>query len=98
MKKLLMTASIYSHIQNFHLPYLREFQRLGWETHVACRGIPADAPHIDRKIELPFEKKMQSPANFRAAKLLRERMRTERYNLIITHTMCRISRAVCRSC
>ena len=42
--KLLMTASVWSHIQNFHLPYLREFKRLGWETHVGCAGIPAEAP------------------------------------------------------
>lgn len=86
MKKLLMTASVYSHIRNFHLPYLREFQRLGWQTHVGCRGIPADAPYIDAAIELPFEKRMSAPSNFCAAKLLRERMREERYDLVITHT------------
>lgn len=81
-----MTASTYGHIRNFHLPYLREFQRLGWETHVGCAGIPADAPYVDKAIELPFEKKMHSPANFRAVKLLRERLRAERYDLIVAHT------------
>ena len=81
-----MTASTYSHIRNFHLPYLREFQRLGWETHVVCRDIPADAPYIDKAIDLPFEKKMQSPENFRAAHKLRRLIQTERYDLIITHT------------
>ena len=81
-----MTASTYSHIRNFHLPYLREFQRLGWETHVGCRDIPADAPYIDKAIDLPFEKKMQSPENFRAAHKLRRLIQTERYDLIITHT------------
>ena len=85
-RKLLMTASTYSHISNFHLPYLREFQRLGWETHVGCKGIPADAPFIDETIELPFEKRMQSPANFRAARILRGQIQREHYDLIITHT------------
>ena len=81
-----MTASNWPHIRNFHLPYLREFQARGWETHVGCAGIPQDAPYIDAAIELPFEKKMTAPANFRAARLLRERIRAERYDLIVTHT------------
>lgn len=85
-QKLLMTASTYSHIRNFHLPYLREFQRLGWETHVGCAGISADAPCIDKAIELPFEKRMPSPANFRAAQILRGLIEREHYDLIITHT------------
>ncbi len=86
MNKVLMTASTYSHIRNFHLPYLREFQRLGWETHVGCKDISADAPYIDKAIDLPFEKKMQSPENFRAAHMLRYLIQTEQYDLIITHT------------
>lgn len=81
-----MTASVYVHIRNFHLPYLREFQRLGWETHVGCAGIPNDAPYIDRAVELPFKKRMFSPDNFRVMRKLRHLIRTEQYNLIITHT------------
>lgn len=84
--KVLMTASVYVHIRNFHLPYLREFQRLGWETHVGCRGIPRDAPYIDRAIELPFEKKMTAEGNLRAARILRRTIKAEQYDLIITHT------------
>lgn len=81
-----MTASTWSHIRSFHLPYLQEFQRLGWETHVGCPGIPADAPYVDRAVVLPFEKRMSAPANFRAARILREQIKTEQYDLIITHT------------
>ena len=86
MKKLLMTASVYSHIRNFHLPYLKEFQRLGWETHVGCKGIPPNVPYVDKVIELPFKKRMSSLSNLRAAKLLQQRMKEEYYDLIITHT------------
>lgn len=81
-----MTASVWSHIRNFHLPYLREFQRLGWETHVGCAGIPDGAAHVDSAIALPFEKRMASTANFEAKRMLRRRIRQERYDLIITHT------------
>lgn len=84
--KILMTASVWPHIRNFHLPYLREFKQLGWETHVGCAGIPADAPYVDLAIELPFEKRMSSTANFQAKNILRRHIRAERYDLIITHT------------
>ena len=85
-KKVLMTASVYSHICNFHHPYLRRFQELGWETHVACAGAPGNAPWADRTLALPFEKKMFSPENFRAMRMLRRLIRSEDYDLIVTHT------------
>ena len=85
-RKILMTASVWPHIRNFHIPYLAAFQQLGWETHVACKGLPADAPHVDMGIELPFEKRMAASANFRAARILRQAIRAERYDLIVTHT------------
>ena len=33
--KVLFTASTYSHIANFHRPYLRAFSALGWTVDVA---------------------------------------------------------------
>ena len=86
MKKVLMTASVYTHIRNFHMPYLKEFQRLGWETHVGCLGIPNDTPYIDHAIELPFKKRMFSLSNLRTAQIIRKSVKAEKYDLIITHT------------
>ena len=86
MRKLLVTASVYSHIYRFHQPYLRAFHEAGWETHVACAGFPAEATYIDRPIEVPFEKKMWSASNLRALRMLRELIQAEDYELIITHT------------
>lgn len=40
MKKVLIVASSFSHIKSFHLPYIREFRRLGWEVHMAAGGDP----------------------------------------------------------
>ena len=85
-QKLLMTASSWEHIYNFHLPYLREFRRLGWEVHVGCTYGPASHPDIDRLIEMPFRKNMTSQENLQALNTLRECIRAERYDLIITHT------------
>ena len=38
MPSVLYTASTFSHILNFHLPYLRRFRELGWQVEVACGG------------------------------------------------------------
>ncbi len=85
-QKVLFTASTYSHIQNFHLPYLGEFHSAGWAVHVACGNAPGAIYYTAQVISLPFEKKMSSPSNFRAARLLRRKMEQEQYDLVITHT------------
>ena len=85
-RKVLFTASTFSHIRNFHLPYLAWFRDRGWEVHAACGGEQAHIPQADRVIALPFEKRMASPQNFRAAAILRDLIRREGYALISTHT------------
>lgn len=85
-RKMLFAASTWSHIQNFHLPYLRHFQGLGWRVHAACGDAPASAPYTERVLEVPFTKSMGAPRNFRAAALLRELIREEGYELISVHT------------
>lgn len=84
--KVLFTASTFSHILNFHIPYLKWFRDRGWIVHVACGGEPAPIPDADRVVVLPFKKSMASTKNFRAAALLRRLIREETYDLISTHT------------
>ena len=38
MPTVLYTASTFSHIVSFHLPYLQRFQELGWRVEAACGG------------------------------------------------------------
>ena len=85
-RKLLFIASSYIHILNFHLPYLQELHEQGWELHVGCAKPEKDIPWADKTLSFPFEKKMSSPDNFRAAAQIRRLVRTEGYALIITHT------------
>ena len=85
-EKVLFTASTYSHIVNFHLPYLEKFRAEGWTVHVACGGAPMAIPQADEVVHLPLEKAVWSPRNFRAAGMLRERMGREGYALAVAHT------------
>ena len=85
-RKVLFAASTFSHILNFHLPYLKCFRDRGWIVHVACGGKSVPVPYADRVIQLPFRKQMPAPGNFRAAATLRKVIRQERYRLISVHT------------
>lgn len=84
--KVLFTASTFSHILNFHIPYLKWFRDRGWSIHVACGGKPAPIPDADRVVVLPFKKSMAAAKNFRAAALLHRLIREEAYDLISAHT------------
>lgn len=85
-RKILFTASTYSHIVHFHRPYLRAFTELGYTVDVACGGTPMEIPEARQVIQLPFEKSMTAPSNFAAARQLRKLIKTESYTLVSTHT------------
>lgn len=85
-EKLLFAASTLAHIRKFHLPYLRQLKEEGWVIHAACGGSGENIPHTDALLDIPFKKRMFSPENFRAAWLLRKRIRQERYTAVIVHT------------
>ena len=86
MPAVLFTASTWSHIAHFHRPYLRAFHALGWQVHAACGGASLPIPEADACFDIPFEKKMTAPANFRAQARLWALMAEHRYDLVITHT------------
>ena len=44
---VLFVASTWSHIVNFHLPYLRAFRQMGWTVHAACGGERRDIPEAE---------------------------------------------------
>lgn len=85
-RKVLFIASTYSHIVNFHRPYLKRFRDEGFFICAACGGKVMDIPEADEILHLPFQKKFTSSDNFKAALILREKIKRERYVLIAAHT------------
>ena len=59
-KKVLFVATVVkTHIMEFHIPYLKMFQDMGWETAVAAKNDyedPADCviPYCDAYYNIPF--------------------------------------------
>ena len=85
-QRLLMTASTFSHIEHFHLPYLQRFHELGWEVHIACGGGEREIPFADKVLSLPLEKRFLSVSNFKASAMLRRLMRENEYDIVTAHT------------
>ena len=79
MSKILYTASTYSHIKNFHLPYIEALRCEGNEVLVMARGEGAD-------FDIPFEKKLLSSKNTKCRKMIREIMKREKFDAVVLNT------------
>ena len=55
MKKVLFSATVDSHILQFHLPFLKLFKEKGYEVHVASKG-NEKIEYCDKHYDLPFER------------------------------------------
>jgi glycosyltransferase EpsD len=84
-KKVLFTATVDSHIKNFHLPYLKYFKDNGYEVHVATNS-KDKIPHCDKKHTASFERSPFRLNNIKARKQLKNIIDKEGYEIIHTHT------------
>lgn len=85
MKKVLFTATVDSHIELFHVPFLKYFKENGYEVHVATNG-DHNIPYCDKKIKIPFERSPFKTNNLKAIKMLKKVIKNEHYDIIHTHT------------
>lgn len=85
MKKVLFTATVDSHILQFHLPFLKMFKENGYEVHVATNGTE-DIPYCDVKHIVPFERSPFKLNNLKAIVQLRKIIETGNFEIIHTHT------------
>lgn len=85
MKKVLFTATVDSHILQFHLPFLKLFKEKGYEVHVATNG-NEEIPYCDVKHVVSFERSPFKINNLKAIKQLKEIINEEKFDIIHTHT------------
>ena len=92
MKKVLFVATVVkTHIMEFHIPYLKMFKEMGWETAVAARNDyenPSDCviPYCDTYYNIPFERNPLKPGNFTAYQSLKKVIDEGEYDIIHCHT------------
>ncbi|ASS96090.1 glycosyltransferase family 4 protein [Peribacillus simplex] len=85
MKKVLFTATVDSHILNFHIPFLKWFKNQGYEVHVASKGNSA-IPFVDIKHNVPFNRSPYNKANIKAYREMKNLIKKYNYELIHCHT------------
>lgn len=85
MKKVLFTATVDSHILQFHIPYLKLFKEKGYEVHVATNGTEK-IPYCDVKHIISFERSPLKTNNLKAIKDLKKIIDNEKFDIIHCHT------------
>lgn len=85
MKKVLFSATVDSHILQFHLPFLKMFKENGYEVHVATNG-NEEIPYCDVKHVVSFERNPFKINNLKAIFQLKKICNEEMFDIIHTHT------------
>jgi len=91
-KRVLFTATVVKqHIMTFHVPYLKMFQEMGWQTAVAAGNDYEDPrelniPHCDTFYEIPFERLPWKAGNLRAYRELKKIIDEGHFDIIHCHT------------
>ncbi len=91
MKVLFVATVVKTHIMEFHIPYLKMFKDMGWETSVAARNDyenPADCviPYCDKYYDIPFERNPAKPGNIKAYRQLKKLIEEEAFDIVHCHT------------
>lgn len=90
-KKVLFTATVVkTHINVFHLPYLKWFKEHDYEVHVAAKNDfinePCIIPNCDKYYDIKFARFPFSKANINAYKQLKKLIKENNYDIIHCHT------------
>lgn len=76
-----------SHIESFHIPYIKWFKEYGFIVDVAARmNIDNPIEYCDKFIDIPFERSPYSKGNISAYKALKAVIYNGQYNIIHCHT------------
>lgn len=90
-KKVLLTATVQSHICQFHRPLAEVLHAHGYEVHVAARDNLAEKNGLkldfaEKVYNVPFSRSPKSPDNLRAYRELKKILAQEHYDVIHCNT------------
>ena len=89
--KVLLTATVQSHICQFHRPLVEVLHAMGCQVHVAARNNLAEKNGLqldfaDQVFDVPFARSPKSPDNIRAYRQLKKIIENEHYDVIHCNT------------
>lgn len=90
-KKVLLTATVQSHIAQFHKPLIKFLKEKNCEVHIAARNNLAEKnglkiDDVDKIFDIPFDRSPFSKKNIQAYKQLKKLIDTEKYDVISCNT------------
>ena len=90
-RKVLLIATVQSHIGQFHKPLMQLLKENGWEIHVAARdnlaeknGLELEYP--DKVFDVPFQRSPLDKRNIDAYKMLKRILQENHYDVIHCNT------------
>lgn len=91
MKKVLLTATVQSHIAQFHKPLIKMLKENGYEVHVAARDNLAEKNGLllkepDKVFNVPFDRSPISKNNIKAYKELNKILSKNNYSIVHCNT------------
>ncbi len=91
MKKVLLVATVQSHISQFHLPMVKMLKEKGYIVHVAARNNLDEKPgrnlkSVDVVYDVAFSRSPYSIENLKAYKKLKKLIETENYDIVHCNT------------
>ena len=89
--KVLLTATVQSHICQFHKPLVELLHNHGYEVHVAARNNLAEKnglklDFVEKVYDVPFARSPKSKDNFHAYKELKKIIENENYDVVHCNT------------
>lgn len=90
MKKILFCATVYTHLAAFHKPFIKYFQKLGYEVHAAANPSEGRKEEIEELgvvcWDVSFSRSPLKRDNLNAVKEIKKIITTNNFILIHTHT------------
>lgn len=91
MKKVLLTATVQSHIAQFHKPLVKMLHDHGYEVHVAAKNNLAEKnglsiDFVDKVFDVPFSRSPKSIDNVKAYFKLKEIIDNDNYEVVHCNT------------
>lgn len=89
--KVLLTATVQSHICQFHRPLVKMLHELGYEVHIAARNNLAEKNGLrldfaDKVFDVPFSRSPKSTDNIKAYRQIRKIIAKGNYDIIHCNT------------
>lgn len=91
MKKILLVATVQSHICQFHMPLMSLLSKHGWEVHVAARDNLAEKNGLQMKyatkvFDVDFKRSPYNLGNLSAYKSFKKILKENKYDIIHCNT------------